>query len=64
MMINNEIMKIKYHMNSYVFIHTQIDQLGKRIAEDNFVEKMGIQLVAHSPLQRARQTSYGKENTI
>ena len=37
----------------------QIDQLGRRIAKDNFVHKMGIQLVAHSPLKRARQTCYG-----
>lgn len=38
---------------------SQIDQLGERIAKDDFVRKMGIELVAHSPLQRARQTSYG-----
>lgn len=38
---------------------TQIEQLGKAIAGDDFVEKMGIQLVVHSPLKRARQTSEG-----
>jgi len=37
----------------------QIDALGRQIAKDDFVEKMGIQLVAHSPLKRARQTSEG-----
>lgn len=37
----------------------QIDALGKQIEKDNFVQKMGIQLVAHSPLKRARQTSHG-----
>jgi broad specificity phosphatase PhoE len=37
----------------------QINALGRQIAKDGFVEKMGIQLVAHSPLKRARQTSEG-----
>jgi len=37
----------------------QIEQLGKRIAKDDFVRNMGIELVAHSPLKRARQTSFG-----
>ena len=29
------------------------------MTEDDFVKQMGIQLVAHSPLKRARQTSEG-----
>jgi len=37
----------------------QINALGRQIARDNFAKKMGIQLVAHSPLKRARQTSEG-----
>jgi Fructose-2,6-bisphosphatase len=37
----------------------QIDALGRQIEKDDFVKKMGIQLVAHSPLKRARQTSEG-----
>jgi len=56
-----ELMNVGAQINSCVSPkgQAQIDQLGKQIAKDNFVEKMGIQLVAHSPLQRARQTSYG-----
>jgi len=42
----------------------QIDALGIQIEKDNFVEKMGIQLVAHSPLKRARQTSDGMLNCV
>ena len=38
---------------------TQINALGLQISKDDFVSKMGIQLVAHSPLKRARQTSLG-----
>ncbi len=37
----------------------QINQLGRRLMADEFVVKMGIQLVAHSPLKRARSTSEG-----
>jgi len=37
----------------------QINQLGARLEEENFVEEKGVQLVAHSPLKRARQTSEG-----
>lgn len=37
----------------------QIFQAGEKIRQDDFVEKMGIQLVVHSPLLRARQTSEG-----
>jgi broad specificity phosphatase PhoE len=37
----------------------QIHQVGEKIKQDNFVEKMGIELVVHSPLLRARQTSEG-----
>jgi broad specificity phosphatase PhoE len=42
----------------------QIDQLGKRIAKDEFVHKSGIELVVHSPLKRARQTSHGMLQTV
>lgn len=42
----------------------KIDQLGKRIAKDNFIKKMGIELVAHSPLKRARQTSLGMLQSV
>ncbi len=38
---------------------SQINQLGRRLMADEFVAKMGIQLVAHSPLKRARSTSEG-----
>ena len=38
---------------------TQITALGLQISKDDFVSKMGIQLLAHSPLKRARQTSLG-----
>jgi len=37
----------------------QINALAKQLEKDDFVTKMGIQLVAHSPLKRARQTSEG-----
>lgn len=37
----------------------QINQLGARLKKENFVEEKGIQMVAHSPLKRARQTSEG-----
>lgn len=37
----------------------QIDQLGNLLEKDDFVKNMGIKLVAHSPLIRARQTSEG-----
>ena len=38
---------------------SQIKQLGARLEKDNFTKQKGIQLVAHSPLKRARQTSEG-----
>ena len=38
---------------------SQINALGKQIEKDGFLVKMGVQLVAHSPLKRARQTSEG-----
>eukprot|EP00978_Attheya_sp_CCMP212_P014328 scaffold36408_cov53-Attheya_sp.AAC.1 len=37
----------------------QIEQLGRRLEEDNFVKEKGIGLVVHSPLKRARQTAAG-----
>mmetsp|Transcript_4233 Transcript_4233/g.8096 ORF Transcript_4233/g.8096 Transcript_4233/m.8096 type:complete len:452 (+) Transcript_4233:146-1501(+) len=37
----------------------QINALAKQIEKDDFLKKMGVQLVAHSPLKRARQTSEG-----
>lgn len=37
----------------------QIKELGDRLRKDDFVKKSGIQVVAHSPLRRARQTSAG-----
>jgi len=37
----------------------QIDQLASKLQMDDFVRKKGIELVAHSPLVRARQTSEG-----
>ena len=42
----------------------QIHQAGEKIKQDNFVEKMGIELVVHSPLLRARQTSEGMLNCV
>ena len=37
----------------------QIDQVGDQLRAANFVVRGGIQLVVHSPLRRARQTSAG-----
>lgn len=37
----------------------QVAQLGKTLRAVNFLEDKDIQLVAHSPLIRARQTSHG-----
>mmetsp|Transcript_10846 Transcript_10846/g.13721 ORF Transcript_10846/g.13721 Transcript_10846/m.13721 type:complete len:438 (-) Transcript_10846:274-1587(-) len=56
-----ELVNVKAQIDSNVSPkgQEQIDQLGARLTKDNFVEKMGIQLVAHSPLKRARQTSLG-----
>jgi len=38
---------------------SQINALGKQIEKDGFLVKMGVLLLAHSPLKRARQTSEG-----
>lgn len=37
----------------------QISQLARKLQRDNFIETHKIQVVAHSPLRRARQTSEG-----
>ena len=37
----------------------QIDEMGATLKSDDFVRSSGIQLVAHSPLLRAQQTSEG-----
>jgi broad specificity phosphatase PhoE len=37
----------------------QIASMGAQLRESNFVETTGVTLVAHSPLERARQTSHG-----
>ena len=37
----------------------QIAHMGEKLAKDKFVESSGIELVVHSPLLRARQTSLG-----
>jgi len=37
----------------------QIAHMGEKLRKDNFVESTGIELVIHSPLLRARQTSEG-----
>lgn len=37
----------------------QIDQMAKTLKDDDFVRAKGIQLVVHSPLLRAQQTSEG-----
>lgn len=60
-MASLELVKVQEQIDSNVSPdgREQIEQLGNVIAQDNFVEKMGIQLVAHSPLKRARQTSLG-----
>lgn len=42
----------------------QISQLRKRLDSDAFIEKMGIQMVVHSPLLRARQTSEGMLDSV
>jgi broad specificity phosphatase PhoE len=38
---------------------SQIAHMGEKIRDDKFIESSGIQLVVHSPLLRARQTSEG-----
>ena len=38
---------------------SQIAHMGEKLQNDNFVESSGINLVVHSPLLRARQTSLG-----
>jgi hypothetical protein len=37
----------------------QISAVGDELRRDNFVKEHGIELVAHSPLKRARQTALG-----
>lgn len=37
----------------------QIAHMGEKLRKENFVESSGIDLVVHSPLKRARQTSEG-----
>lgn len=37
----------------------QLQHVRQKLDESNFVQTSGIQLVAHSPLQRAKQTSAG-----
>mmetsp|Transcript_27629 Transcript_27629/g.60043 ORF Transcript_27629/g.60043 Transcript_27629/m.60043 type:complete len:770 (-) Transcript_27629:79-2388(-) len=37
----------------------QIAHVGRKLREDDFVANVGIELVVHSPLRRARQTSAG-----
>jgi hypothetical protein len=37
----------------------QITSMGTQLRESNFVETAAVTLVAHSPLERARQTSHG-----
>ena len=60
-MVSLELINIQEQIDSNVSPvgETQTNQLGDAIAHYKFVEKMGIQLVAHSSLKRARQTSLG-----
>jgi broad specificity phosphatase PhoE len=37
----------------------QIKTIAAKLQQDNFVESAGVQLIAHSPLQRAKQTCKG-----
>jgi broad specificity phosphatase PhoE len=37
----------------------QISSMAAQLRDSNFVETAGVTLVAHSPLERARQTSHG-----
>ena len=37
----------------------QIEQVGRKLREDDFLIKMGVNLVVHSPRRRARETSLG-----
>ena len=37
----------------------QIAHMGEKLGKENFVKSSGIELVVHSPLLRARQTSLG-----
>ena len=37
----------------------QIAHMGEKLSKENFVESSGVELVIHSPLLRARQTSLG-----
>lgn len=60
-MASMELLNVRAQLDSDVSQvgRKQISQLGNRLTEDDFVKQMGIQLVAHSPLKRARQTSEG-----
>jgi len=56
-----ELLDVKAQIDSNVsdIGRNQISQLGERLSIDDFVKEKHIQLVAHSPLKRARQTSLG-----
>jgi len=56
-----ELIDVKGQIDSDVSAkgNKQILQLGEKLRKDNFLVENKIQLVAHSPLKRARQTSEG-----
>lgn len=60
-MASMELLNVRAQLDSDVSAvgKKQISQLGNRLSKDDFVKEMGIELVAHSPLKRARQTSEG-----
>jgi len=60
-MASMELLNVKAQLDSNVSDvgKRQIAQLGDRLVTDDFVKQMGIKLVAHSPLKRARQTAEG-----
>lgn len=56
-----ELLDVKAQIDSNVsdIGQNQISQLGERLSIADFAKEKHIQLVAHSPLKRARQTSLG-----
>ena len=60
-MVSLELINIQEQIDSNVSPvgETQANQLGDAIAHYKFVEKMGIQLVAHSPLKWCSTDKFG-----
>mmetsp|Transcript_7864 Transcript_7864/g.11227 ORF Transcript_7864/g.11227 Transcript_7864/m.11227 type:complete len:255 (-) Transcript_7864:66-830(-) len=61
-----ELLNVKAQIDSDVspLGQTQINQLASKLSLESFIEKKSVQVVAHSPLKRARQTSAGMLNSV